>query len=86
MTVFRQIVTKQGKMSGFSSRLIENGAFAIFTPYEDFASTNWYHKATAPFTSPSPFYTMADNMTQCHETDPNLRESKSAGQELSNRA
>ena len=50
MTLCRQKVTKQGKISGFSTRLIENSAFAIFARFENFASTNWYHKATAPIT------------------------------------
>ena len=51
MTLCRQKVTKQGKMCGFSTRLIENSAFAIFTRYENFASINWYNKATAPIST-----------------------------------
>ena len=41
----RQKVTKQGKMFGHLSRLIEKSAFVIFTRYENIASI---HKATAP--------------------------------------
>ena len=51
MTLCRQKVTKQGKMCRFRTRLIENSAFAIFTRYENLASTNWYHKATAPIST-----------------------------------
>ena len=51
MTLCHQKVTKQGKMCGFLTRLIENSAFAIFTRYENFASTNWHHKATAPIST-----------------------------------
>ena len=39
MKLCDQRVTKQGKMFGFSTRLIENSAFAIFKRYENFAST-----------------------------------------------
>ena len=52
MALCRHKVTKQGKMCGVLTRLIENGAFyTIFTRYENFASTNWYHKATAPIST-----------------------------------
>ena len=42
-------------MCGFSTRLIENSVFAIFTRYDNFASTNRFQKSTAsistvPFT------------------------------------
>ena len=38
MTLCRQKVTEQGKLSGFSTRLIKNSAFAICTGYENFVS------------------------------------------------
>ena len=36
MTLCRQKETKQGKMCGFLTTIIENSAFAIFTRYEIF--------------------------------------------------
>ena len=45
MALCRQKETMQGRMCGFLSRLIENSAFAILTRYDNFASTNGYHKA-----------------------------------------
>ena len=51
MTLCRQKVTMQGKMCGFSTTIIENSAYAIFTRYEIFSSINWYHKATAPIST-----------------------------------
>ena len=51
MTLCRHKVTKQVKMCRFSTTLIENVAFAIFTRYEKFYSRNWYHKATAPIST-----------------------------------
>ena len=51
MTLCRQKVTKQVKMCGFSTTIIENSAFAIFTCYENFSSSKSYHKATAPIST-----------------------------------
>ena len=51
MILCRNKVTKHGKMCGFSTRLIDNSAFAIFMRYETFASTNWYHKAITPIST-----------------------------------
>ena len=48
MTLRRPLVTKWSKISGFSTTIIENSAYAMFTRYEHFSSRNWYHKATAP--------------------------------------
>ena len=51
MTLCRQKTTKQGKICGFPTTIIENSAFAIFTRYRKFSSRNWYHKATAPIST-----------------------------------
>ena len=51
MTSCRQKVTRQGKMCGFSTTIIEISAFAIFRRYENFSNRNWYHKATAPIST-----------------------------------
>ena len=51
MTLCCQKVTKRGWICGIPPWLIENSAFAIFTRYENFALTNWYHKATAPIST-----------------------------------
>ena len=51
MTLCCQKVTKQGKMCGFLTTIIENSAFVIFTRYEKFFSRSWYHKATAPIST-----------------------------------
>ena len=51
MTLCRQKVTKQGKMCGFLTTVIEISAFAIFTRYENFSSRNWYPKAKAPIST-----------------------------------
>ena len=67
MTLCRQKVTKQVKMCGFLTTIVENSAFAIFTRYVNFSSGKLYHKAT------DPFYTMSHAMTQRHGIDPKLR-------------
>ena len=46
VTLCNQKVTKQGRMCGFSARLIETSAFAMFMH-----CANWYHKATAPIST-----------------------------------
>ena len=72
MTLCRQKETKQGKMCGFLTSIIENSAFAIFTRYEIFSSRNTYHKAKAPISTVL-FYTMPHVMTQRHGIDQKLR-------------
>ena len=51
MTLCRQKVTKQVKMCGFLTTIIENSAFAILTRYENFSSSKSYHTATAPIST-----------------------------------
>ena len=51
MTLCRHKGTKRGKMYGFSTTIIENSAFAIFTRYENLFSRDWYHKAKAPIST-----------------------------------
>ena len=51
MTICRPLVTRWGKISGFSTTIIENSAYAMFVRYEHFSDRNWYHKATAAITT-----------------------------------
>ena len=83
MTLRRQQVTKQGKICGFSTTVIENNAIEIFTFYESFSSRNLVPQGYSSNFN-SPLYVMSHVVTQQHGIDPKLRWSRSAGQELSN--
>ena len=70
-------------MCGFSTIIIKNSAFAIFTRVVKFFQQKLVPEGYSSNFN-SPFYTMSYVMTQRHGIDPKLRSSKSAGQELSN--
>ena len=71
MTLFRQKVTQQGKIYGFSTTVFENSAFAILRRYEVFLAETGTTRLQLQFQQS--FLPMSHVMTQCHGIDPELR-------------